>query len=261
MPINKDFPLSKQVLMYSGALFMLSGAVFMGWLVMDAGWYKGIRAEITNQPYARTITVNAEGKVTAKPDIAIIGLSVVSDGLTVKAVTLDGNQKMDQVIKAVKGLGVESKDIVTSQYNLYPDYKYDKGQVGKIVGYKLNQEITVKVRQLEDVQDVLDSGIKAGANQVGQFSFEIDDASLIKKDARDIAFKTARDKALQMTSSAGVKLGRVVTFSEGDSYSPPRYANFAMDSMKAESSVAPAPSIEPGSKEINLTVSVTYEID
>ncbi len=249
------------MLQVSAAAFLLTMAVLAVWCVNQPKWFNNIKAEVTNQPYARTITVSAEGKITAKPDIAVVSLSVVSQGATVKAVTQDGNRKMEAVINTVKQQGVESKDITSSQYNLYPEYKYLPGQSPKISGYKLDQEITVKVRKLEAVEDVVDAGIAAGANQVGQLNFEIDDASGIKKEARTIAFKKAREKAEEMAAAAGVQLGRVITFSEDAGYMPqPIYANYAMDMVRTESAVAPAPSMEPGSKEISNTVSVTYEI-
>jgi uncharacterized protein YggE len=168
---------------------------------------------------------------------------------------------MTAVIDAVKKLGVDSKDVTTSSYNLYPQYVYPDNKTPQLSGYSLEQGITVKVRDLTKVDDVLDESTKTGANQVGQLTFDIDDASSIKKEARTVAFTKAKEKAQEMASAAGVSLGRVVTFSEGYQQAPvPMYANYAMD-MKMESAGAgPAPSIEPGSKELIVDVSVTYEI-
>lgn len=250
------------MLQVSASAFLLVIAVLGVWWVFQPKWFSNIKAEVTNQPYARTVTVSAEGKITAKPDIAYVSLSVVSQGATVKAITQDGNQKMDAVIAAVKKLGVESKDVTSSKYNLYPEYKYVKEQTPKISGYRLDQEISVKVRDLAKVEDVLDAGIAAGANQVGQLTFDIDDMSGIKKQAREIAFKKAQEKARDMAAAAGVKIGRVITFSEDQAYGlyAQTYANYSMDMVRAPEAAA-APSIESGSKEISLNVSVTYEIE
>jgi uncharacterized protein len=250
---------AKGFLMVCAGLFFLAFVGMVVWQITGPSWFKNIKAEVTNQPYARTITVDGEGKVTAKPDIAIISLSVVSQGKTVKQVTMDGNQKMTAVIGEVKKLGVEEKDVQTSSYNLYPDYAYPENQQPQIKGYSLTQGITVKVRKLDTVDDVLDAGIKAGANQVGQMTFDIDEDSALKKEARDMAFKKAREKADQMAAAAGVGIGRVITFSEGYSAPvTPMYRGYDMAVSSAE--MAPAPSIEVGSKELTVTVSVTYEI-
>lgn len=256
-----DNSLPKKFLMIMAGLFLAVAAICIAYNgLARPGWYRNIKAEITNQPYARTITVDAEGKVTSKPDIALIDLSVVVQGKTVKEVTKAGNVSMSQVIDAVKKLGIESKDIASTQYNLYPNYVYPDNRSPRIDGYNLTQNIQVKVRNLDQVDDVLDTGISAGANQVGQLTFDIDDPSALKKQAREKAFTAAKDKAKEMADAAGVSLGRVVTFSEGTGYQPPIFANYAMKAMSADSG-APAPSIEPGSKELNLTVSVTYEIE
>jgi uncharacterized protein len=249
---------------FSTKFLMVMAAIFLGvaaYSMLDGGWYRNIKAEVTSQPYARTITVSAEGKITTKPDIARISLSVVSQGKTVKVVTQDGNTKMTQVIESVKKLGVESKDITSSQYSLYPQYTYYDRKAPQIDGYSLTQEIQVKVRDLEKADDILEAGVSAGANQIGQLTFDIDDPAAIKKQAREKAFETAKQKAKEMADAAGVKLGKVVTFSEGDSYYPPVYANYAMKAMDSAGAAMPEASIEPGSKDVNLNVSVTYEIE
>jgi uncharacterized protein len=256
-----DNSFAKKFMLVMAGLFLAVAAVCMVYNMARPGWYKNIKAEITSQPYARTITVSAEGKINAQPDIAYVDFSVVSQGKTVKAVRLDSNTKMNAVIDAVKKMGVDSKDITSTQYNLYPNYVYAERQAPRIDGYNLTQEIKVKVRDLDKVEDILDTGIAAGANQVGQLSFDIDDPSGIKKQAREKAFATAKEKALEMTKAAGVKLGRVVTFNEneGGYYPQPVYANYKMDMAVAEAAGGAA--IEPGSKELNINVSVTYEIE
>lgn len=253
---------SKHVATYAIAAFFIAATIYLlSGLFGSSAWFKNIRAEVTSQPYARTITVSAEGKITTRPDIALVNLAVVAKGNTVKAVTKEGNEKMTNVIDAMKKLGIEDKDITSSQYSLYPNYSYEANRAPKITGYTLNQEIKVKIRDLTKVEDVLDTGITSGANQVGQLSFDVDDMTKVKKEARQKAFDAAKEKAQEMADAAGVNLGRVVTFSEGGGYAPSMYANYAMESklLSAEDSISPT--IQPGSKELNLSVSVTYEIE
>lgn len=242
-------------------IFFLVAAIVLVWSQFQTPWQKSIKAEVTNQPYARTVTVNAEGKVTSRPDIATINLSVVSDGKMVKDVTKDGNEKMAKLSAAIKALGVDGKDVATTTYDLAAQYDYGNyTTVPKFTGYRLSQTLTVKIRDLDKVDDVLDQSVEAGANQVGQLVFDIDDASGLKKDARKEAFQKAKDKAQEMADAAGVKLGKVVTFTEGSDYYPVQYANFAMD--RAESApMAQGSTVEAGSKELAVNVSVTYEIE
>lgn len=251
---------SKQILNYAAAVFLAVLALGILRVLLISPWFKNIRAEITQQPYARTITISADGKVSAKPDLASVTLTVVSEKPTVKQVSADNNEKMNRVIDAIKKIGIEDKDITTSAYNLIPQYRYPTGGSPVLTGYSLRQEVTVKIRKLELVDDVLDSATKTGANEVGQLSFDIDDAGAVKKQARDQAFTKAREKAQDMATAAGVKLGRVVTFSEsyGDYY-PNVYSQFSYNARESVSNIA-AP-IQPGSKELNVNVSVTYEIE
>lgn len=244
-------------------LFFLAAALFLVWFALQPSWFKNVKAEVTQQPYARTITIQGEGEVNAKPDIAMVSLSVVSEKKTVKEVTADGNEKMNKVVEVVKGLGVSADDIKTTQYSLYPNYFYPERSPGKAIidGYKLDQTLSVKVRDLAKVEDIVDKAVVAGSNQIGGLSFEIDDDSSLRADARAEAFKDARAKAESMASAAGVNLGRVITFSEdsGGFYPQPYYAKASMDMAVEE--VAYVPAIEVGSQDIKVTMSVTYEIE
>ena len=253
----------------AGILFLIL-AFYVGNQIWGAPWYKNLKAEVTSQPYARTISVDGEGKITTKPDIARISLSVVATGKTVKLVTEDSNKKMAAVIGEMKNLGIKSEDIQTSQYNLYPEYDYSYYQVNAsdskprqpaIIGYNLSQTLDVKVRDLTKTDDVLDKSVAVGANQVGSLVFDLDDASVVKNQAREMAFQKAKEKAQQMAKAAGVNLARVVTFSEGFTGGVTPYANFAMKSDMMSASVAAPAAIESGSKELTVSVSVTYEIE
>lgn len=263
---------TKKFIHFTGAIFLLCASVALLWQMFGPTWFKNIRMEVTNRPYAREISVSGEGKVTAKPDIATITLSVVSEGSTVKDVTADGNTKMNAVNETIKKLGIDPKDMVTSAYYLSPQYPEppviyrDEENVTRTVttptisGYRLEQQLTVKIRNLDLVDDVLDTSVKAGTNQVGQLLFNIDDDSEILKEARAEAFQKARTKAEEMAAAAGVRLGRIVTFYENaGGYPMPYYGDAIM--TKSEVAAAPAPTIEPGSREMVVNVSVTYEIE
>lgn len=252
----------------TAGLFFLMMAIWVAMQMFGNPWYKNIQAEFTNQPYARTITVEGEGKISAQPDIAKVDVSVVANGKTVKTVTEDGNKKMNAVRDAMKQLGIKLDDMQTSSYDLYPQYDYNMpidratgvAKPPMIIGYSLNQTLSLKVRDLTKTDEVLDRAIASGANQVGQLTFDLDDASQVKVQARAAAFKKAKQKAQEMASAAGVSLGRVVTFSESSNpIYPMAYANFAMKAESGDASISP--SVEPGTKELLVNVSVTYEIE
>jgi uncharacterized protein YggE len=253
--------MDRKILNYAGGAFLIVAAIYIIYSFTQPGWFQDLQLEVTEQPYAKTFTVTGEGEITAKPDMAVVNLSVIDKEKTVKEVTQKGNEKMGKVIAAVKSLGVSEDDIKTTQYNLYPSYHYPRGGEAVLDGYELNQTIRVEVKELTKVEDVLDKGVQAGANQVGQISFEIDDDSEQRNQAREEAFADARRKAEQMAKAAGVRLGDVITFSESEGGYPPTpvYRTFGADMAMEEAAIAPA--IEPGSQDVNVIVSVTYEIN
>jgi uncharacterized protein len=268
--IGKIAEIAKALLLLVAAIFLACMSYFIILQMGSGSWFRNIKAEVTEQPYARTVTVTADGKVTAKPDIAYIDLSVETAGKTVGEVTNEGNKKMAVVIEAMKKLGVEEKDIKTTSYNLWPRYNdtykpyvqdgQNQVKTPEIVGYTLDQTVEVKIRDLTKVDKVIDGGIASGANQVGSLIFDIDETSNLKKQAREMAFGKAKDKALEMANAAGVKLGRVVTFSEDQGYMPYANVQYSMDA-RAESVSSAGSTIAAGSQELKISVSVTYEIE
>ncbi len=223
--------------------------------------------ELTPPYTSRTITVSAEGKATVAPDIARLSFSVVTEGKDPKVIQEENTKKMNSAIEFVKASGVEDKDIKTSNYNLYPRYYYDPKPLGtvespSIIGYTVTQTVSVKVRDLEKVGEILGGLPGKGINQIEQVTFDIDDPDRYLNEAREEAFTKARDKAEAMARMNNSRIRRVITFSEGGGgYPIPIYYKAEMASDGRGGAVgAPAPALEPGSQDVTVSVSVTYEI-
>lgn len=218
--------------------------------------------------YRNTISVSADDKVIAKPDVATVNMSVVSKGKTVVEVTTDGNKKMNDIVAALKAMQIDEKDIQTSGYYLNPeqDYSEDRlpNQTPKIIGYTLTQSVEVKVRKVDQAGDVVQKATDLGANNIGNINLTIDDQDKLKDEAREKAFAKARAKAETLARQAGVRLGKVISFSDDntmpyyDTYSS--YKEMPM-SAAGDAVAVPAPSFETGSQEVHANVTITYEID
>ncbi len=208
-----------------------------------------------------TIAVSAEGKVTAIPDVGVISLSVESRGPSVAAVQADNTKKMNQVVDYLKQQKIEDKDVRTTQYNLYPTYSYVP-QTGKqnLDGYQLTQAVEVKVRSLDKVGDILAGALERGANQVGQLSFTIDDPDTYQQQARLQAIEKARAKAEVLAKAAGVRLGKVRSFSESANTPPPYPIPYAAGMGMMKTDAAPAPEVQAGSQDVTVNVNLTFEI-
>lgn len=211
-------------------------------------------------PSARTITVSAEGKTTAVPDIAAVSFSVVTEGKNPESVVAENTKKMNVSIEAVKKEGLDSKDIKTAGYNLSPRYEYDEDRKTNFIsGYTLTQTVTLKIRDFSKIGKILGLLPGLGVNQVGGLSFDVDDPEGYLNTARQEAFEKAFAKAKAMAEQNRTKIKRVVTFSDSPSYYP-RPLYFASESAFGKGGAAPTPIIEPGSQEVTVSVSVTYEI-
>ncbi len=235
-------------------VMLLMVIVFGTWCVI---WLAGRYAD--SLPVARTITVAGEGKTVAASDIAKLSFAVVSEGKEPEKIQAENTEKMNAAIDAVKSQGVEPKDIKTSGYNLSPRYEYDeKKRTSYISGYTLTQTVAVQLRDFAKISPILGQLPSLGINQIQGVNFEIEDPEQYLAIAREEAFNRAYAKAGIMAKQTGVRLGKVVTFSEGSQGGPIYLRSYEAAAMKAD--IAPAPTIEPGSEEVRASVSVTYEL-
>jgi uncharacterized protein YggE len=218
---------------------------------------------ITNQQFntattTNTVTFSGQGKVLAKPDVAVIDFSIVTESATSKAAQDDNSKKSKAVTDFLVKQGIDAKDIKTTGYNIYPQYDYTNGR-STLRSYQVNQTTQVKVRDLTKTDDILSGVVSAGANQVNQFQLTIDKPEQLQEQARQDAIKDAQAKAKVLEEQLGIHLGRIVNFSEDNAGYVPR--PYMMDSAKAMGmGGGSAPEISAGQNEINTNVSITYQI-
>lgn len=208
---------------------------------------------------ARVISVSAQGKTTVAPDLAEFSFSVVTQGQDPSTIVDSNNRKVTAAIEFVKSQGIESKDIKTTGYSLNPDYQYDENtRRSYIVGYTITQNVNVKVRDFVKLPKLLAGLTPAGVNQISGISFTVEDPERFLSEARAQAFERARAKARAMAEQNGVRLGRVVNVSEFSSGPPIPY--FGRVEAFGKGGDIAAPTIEPGTEEITVQVSVTYAL-
>jgi uncharacterized protein YggE len=208
--------------------------------------------------FENTISISGEGKVLVTPDIGQVDLSVVSDATSVAPAQKDNADKMSEITKAMKDLGIKDEDLKTTNYSIYPRYQYSHGK-NEIIGYEVTQTLEVKIRNLDKVGDVLGQAASLGANQVGSLSFTFDDPESLQSQARQKAIANAKQKADDLAKSLGVTLGKVVSFSESVSGMPSVYP-MAEYGIGGGGDAASAPTIQTGQNEIQANVTLSYEI-
>ena len=205
--------------------------------------------------FKNTISVTGEGKIYTKPDIAMVSISVVSEGKRVIEVQNENTKKINKVIKFLKDSGIEEKDIKTINYNLSPQYVYEERKTPIIVGYSLSQVLEVKIRILDKVGDILEGATEQGVNEINSLYFKVDKDEEVKEEARKLAIDDAKKKAEKLASQLGVKLVKISSFSEGGGETPV-YRN-----LEYGVGGGGAPQIQVGENEIIISVTLTYEIN
>ncbi|MDD5397264.1 MAG: SIMPL domain-containing protein [Candidatus Moranbacteria bacterium] len=206
--------------------------------------------------------VLGSGIVNAKADIANINVGLKTGAKkTAAEATQEATLKMNNIIEALKNLKVDEKDIKTSDYNLNPVYNWTDGKGQELVGYEVAQTLTLKIRDLNNISEVIARTTEQGANQIGNISFTIDDEFALKNQARELAIEKAQEKAAMIAKQSGMKLGSIKNVVENENQDVrPVFANAKMDASASGNAPLPAPSIQTGQNEIRVDVTLTYEV-
>lgn len=215
-----------------------------------------------------SFSVSGEGKVTAVPDIAQITMSVITQGNTTDLPNLqtENTNKVNKLTEFIKSLNIEDKDIQTSAYSVTPLYTYPGCSAGQacppasITGYSISNTLSVKVRNFDNTSPLLSGAVDKGANSVNGPSFTIDDPEELRSLARAKAIKQAQEKARAMAQAAGFKIGNLLFVGEDASGNGPLYAERGYAFGVGGGDAKTSPDIEPGSQEVIVNVSLTYEI-
>jgi hypothetical protein len=217
------------------------------------GRYIGRETAVNN-----TIAVSGQGEVYVKPDLAMIEFSVSAEASTVGKAMSDNSGKMNAVIKAVKGEGVEEKDLKTTVFSIYPLYNYSPTGKRTLSGYEVRQSLQLKIRDLAKVGQIIQRATDAGANEAGNLVFTVDDEDQPKEQAREQAIKDAKAKAAKIAGELGVKLVKIISFNES-SFMP--YSVGYDTKGYGIGGGGAAPETQSGENKIEVDVTIIYEIN
>ncbi|MBI4122222.1 MAG: SIMPL domain-containing protein [Parcubacteria group bacterium] len=244
-------------------------AVFIGLLLLSAIVYLSVatfnklkESRYIGRPTTErdTISIQGEGKVTAVPDIGQITVGIVTRNKDVNKAQETNITQFNKLVEALKKEGIDKKDLTTSNYSVYPQYDYTSGQQ-TLIGYEVRQSLSIKIRNIDKSGAVITVAGQNGVNEVSGLTFTIDDPQALQDEAREEALVNAREKAARLSRILGVRLGKIVSFSEsagGVNDPRPYYLEKAMDS--AQNGSVPAPSFEQGSQEIIVNANIEFEI-
>ena len=210
-----------------------------------------------NSQYAG-IWVTGEGEVTVVPDVAILSLGVEAQAVTVQQAMDEAAIAMDRVMAALRANGVAERDIQTQWFNIYPVREWIDDGREILIGYRVTNMVSAKIRDVESTGSIIDRVAEAGGDltRVQGVSFTVDDPSQYYGEARGKAIADAQAKAEHLAALAGVELGRPFYISESGGYVP-IYRDYAM----LEAGAVPPTPISPGETEVTLTVQMAFAIE
>lgn len=213
------------------------------------------------EPVEHQISVEGFGKATGKPDIATISFGVESKATDVASAQNANTTTTNALLDQVKAQGVAEDDIQTANYNIREDKTWDPDtNQEKSLGWIVSQDITVKVRDTSKVGALITALGQNGATNISGPTFTIDDSSAIKAEARKDAIEDARKQAATIAKNLGVRLHRVVGYSEWTEEGPISVGGYPLGTG-ADVFKSTSPTIEAGTNEVSLHVNVTYSLE
>jgi uncharacterized protein len=202
----------------------------------------------------RMIVVTGSGQVKAKPDMATLRAGVVTQAGTAAAALAENVKQMQQVFAGLADFGIPAEDQQTSNFTVTPQYSTRRAttpEAPQIVGYEVRNQVTVTVRDVTRVGELLDALVRLGANQLHEVQFTLGDPEPLLDQARVAAVKDAKHKAELLSRAAGAMLGQVLGIEEVSSNKP-------QPVFMARASAAESVPIASGQEILTVTVSVRF---
>ncbi len=207
----------------------------------------------------KVVTVEAVGEAIAKPDVAVTSLGMTTEAPTVLEAQDKNTAVMNTLVMRLKEMEINEADIKTSNYYINPVYDFSEENGQQLRGYTVNQQVEVKIRQIENANAVIALAGELGINTVSGISFTVDNTETYLEQARKDAVEQLRAKIQDISSSVGIYPIAVVSYDEYQEGLPGVYPMNSYDLSLQKA--GEAPQLQPGSEEIRLRVRVVLEIE
>ena len=206
-----------------------------------------------------TVSVSGTGDVTLTPDRMVFTVGVDTTSPNVAEAVRQNNEKVDRVVRALKAAGATDREIRTSNFSINPQFEYvDRGRP-RLLGYQVNNNVTVTKNSTAEAGRLLQTAVDAGANTASGLMFTVSDETRGRDEGLRAAFNDARSKAQLLAQAAGRTLGRAISITEGAAPSYPIYKGMVGSRAVAEAVQVDVP-VSPGTEELKFTVSVIFEL-
>ena len=222
----------------------------------QAGGTAAPAAQTGSTASAGGITVVGQGTAYGQPDQATVVVGVESFAATVAEATTQNQTTLESVMAALTAAGIAAEDIQTTNYSLFAEQTYSESGPTGIAGYRVSNQVNVKIRDIELVGDVLAAVTEAGANSIYNINFSVADPVALEAEARALAMQDAANRAASLAELGNVSLGEITVISEVIGAPVMPYGG----SYAVAESASAAPGISPGQLSYQVQVQVTYSI-
>lgn len=204
---------------------------------------------------AATLQITGVGEVSVRPDMATVSLGVVTQDEAAAEALARNSAELSRVFDILQQAGIAEADMQTTRFDLTPIHAGDRPggtDTARIEAYRVTNALSVIVRDLDALGEVLDAVARAGANEFRGITFGLQDPGPLQDDARRAAVADARARAALYAEAAGVTLGDLLHLSEvGGPDARPQ-----MMQMAARGAVP----VAEGEVGLTAQVTLTYEI-
>ena len=149
----------------------------------------------------RLITVTGDAEVRVVPDEVILNLGVETWSKDLKAAKTENDQRVQKILQLAKTFGIESKHVQTDYISIEPRYE-DQWEHRNFIGYFVRKTVAITLRDTSRFEALLSRALEAGADYVHGVQFRTTDLRKHRDQARALAIKAAREKAIDLAISS-----------------------------------------------------------
>lgn len=203
--------------------------------------------------------VQGKATKTAVPDTAFISFGVTKIANTISDAQNQTNTAISKIIGGLQNIGIDAKNIQTTNYSVSPNYDYNSGNQ-TIKGYTVTQNMQITIKPIDKINQATDVATTNGANIVGSVNFGFDDATQtqLQNQVRQMAIDDAKQKAQSLANAAGMRLGKIVDIQE-DNQSPIQPIGIQTFKIATAPSDSAPTTITPGENTLTENVTLSYE--
>jgi uncharacterized protein YggE len=211
---------------------------------------------------ATVLNVNAAGVSRSTPDMGWITAGVTTNGVTAREALALNAERMTMVTRALRRLGVAERDIQTASVRVNPRFADRRGSdaPARIIGYEVSNSVNAKILDIDELGEVIDATVEAGATEIGNIRFGREDWQAQANVAREDAIRSARDRADLYARLLGLRVHRVISVTEAGARAP-SFASLGDEIVVTGSGGGGYTTpIAPGEMTTGMNVSVSFEL-